>query len=415
MEPGLDPNGLLGGVQYYDAQVDWPERLCLINAIAAREDGAYVRNYTEVIGFLGDAKSIEGVRVRETLTGKEYDLRGRLVVNVGGPWADHILRLRNPQEPKRIYPTKGTHLVVAPFANAPRHAIYIEAKSDGRPYFVVPWAGTILIGTTDDPYVGDQDDVRPLEDEARYLLNEVNQIFPQAHLTTEEVQHAYAGVRALPMQRGRTTGALSRRAFVHDHEKEEGVRGLITIMGGKLTAYRSLAEEVVNLAQKKLQRHDLKPCRTKQTALPGGDIADLQAYIHAEVQTAAHRYELQPTQVEHLIRLYGTRYKDVLARIEAKPELGARLSKQAPDIAAQAAYAVEHELAQRLSDFFVRRSGLIAHAADNEVAINSVAKIFAERLKWDTARTRRELEVWREERARLFKLQASGNGERVTL
>jgi glycerol-3-phosphate dehydrogenase len=410
LEPGLDPNGLLGGVQYYDAQVDWPERLCLANAIAAREEGAYVRNYTEVIGFLGNAKSVEGVRVRETLTDKEYEWRAKLVVNVGGPWADRVLRLHNPHEPQRIFPTKGTHLVVSPFAHAPRHAIYIEAKSDGRPYFVVPWVGAVLIGTTDDPYTGDQDDVRPLEAEARYLLNEVNQIFPQAHLTTEDVQHAYAGVRALPMQRGRTTGALSRRAFVHDHEKEEGVRGLISIMGGKLTAYRSLAEEVVNLAQKKLQRHELKPCRTKQTPLPGGDFADLQAYIHEAVRTAAHRYELQPPQIEQLVRLYGTRYQAVLALIDDKPELGARLSKQAPDIAAQAAYAVEREMAQRLSDFFVRRSGLVTHQADNETAINTVAKIFAERLKWDEARLKREIDAWRDERSRLFTLQVSGNG-----
>ena len=415
LEPGLDPRGLLGGVRYYDAQVDWPERLCLANVIAAREDGAYVRNYAEVIGLLGDAQSVSGVRVRERLSGKEYELRARLVVNVSGPWADHILRLRNPQESPRVFPTKGTHLVVSSFAHAPRHAIYIEAQSDGRPYFVVPWVGAILIGTTDDPYQDNQDDVRPLEAEARYLLNEVNQIFPQARLSTEDVQHAYAGVRALPMQRGKTTGALSRRSFVHDHEKAEGVRGLISIIGGKLTAYRNLAAEVVDLAQRKLQRHDLKPCRTQQTPLPGGDIPNLQKYFESEAPAAAHRYELQTEQVEHLIRLYGTRYTEVLALVEQKPALGARLSKQTPHIAAQAAYAVERELAQRLSDFFVRRSGLVAYDADNETSVATVAKIFAERLKWDSARTQHEIEAWQDERARLFKLQttnpsASGAG-----
>ncbi|MBI3734864.1 MAG: glycerol-3-phosphate dehydrogenase, partial [Chloroflexi bacterium] len=405
LEPGLEPDGLLGGVLYYDAQVEWPERLCLANALAARSDGAFVRNYAEVVGLLGDAKSVEGVQVRESLTGKTYALRARLVVNVAGPWADQITSLLGPQEPRRIFPTKGTHLVVPKFAAAPSHAIYIEAKSDGRPYFVVPWADRYLIGTTDDPFTGDLDDVRPLEDEAQYLLSEVNQVFPQARLTTEDVLHTYSGLRALPMQKGRTTSALSRRAFIHDHEKEEGVRGLISIIGGKLTAYRRLAEEVVDLAQRKLNVLNPKPCRTARSPLPGGEMDALSDDLQSEVRAAAARYELHASQVEHLIRLYGARYRDVLALVDDAPQLGARLSRSAPDIAAQAAYAVEHEMAVRLSDFFVRRSGLVARDAGNEATLAMVAQVFAERLRWDRPTTQRECDAWREERARLFTLQ----------
>jgi glycerol-3-phosphate dehydrogenase len=405
MEPNLETTDLLGGVLYYDCQVEWPERLCLANVLAARADGAYVRNYNEVIGFVGNARSVEGVRVRESLTGREYDLRSRLVINAAGPWADHVLQLHDSREPKRIFGTKGTHIVLPPFPSAPRHAIYMEAKSDGRPYFVVPWAGTYLIGTTDDPYQGSLDDVRPTEPEAQYLLSEVNLIFPNAHLTTEDVQYAYAGVRALPMQKGKTTGALSRRSFIHDHEKEEGVRGLVSIIGGKLTAYRRLAEEVVDHALDKLRIKDRKPCRTGQTSLPGGEIDDTARYIASEAPQAAERYELQPQQVEHLIHLYGTHYKDVLALVEQKPELGARISKNAPDIAAQAAYAVEREMAVRLTDFFVRRTGLAARDGSSETTVALAARIFGERLKWDSAQTEREISAWREERARLFTLQ----------
>jgi glycerol-3-phosphate dehydrogenase len=408
LEPGLDPDGLRGGVLYYDAQVDWPERLCLANALSARQSGAYVRNYSEVIGFLGNPRSVEGVHVRETLTGREYDLRSRLVVNASGPWADRLLQLRDPSEPRRVLGAKGIHVLVQPFPGAPRHAIYIEARSDGRPYFVVPWAGALLIGTTDDPYSGDLDDVRPNEAEARYLLAEVNQVFPAARLSTEDVHHAYAGVRALPVQRGKSTDTLSRRSFIHDHAKEEGVRGLVSIIGGKLTAYRHLAEEVVDHAQSILRIRDLKPCRTRNTALPGGELIDLQAYIAAQLPTVASRFELQAQQVEHLIRLYGTHYTEVLALVEQKPELGTRLVKGAPDIAAQAAYAVEREMAQRLSDFFVRRSGLVTRDSGSDTAISLVARIFAERLKWDEAQTAREISAWRAERARLFTLQTGG-------
>ncbi|MBI5877975.1 MAG: glycerol-3-phosphate dehydrogenase [Chloroflexi bacterium] len=405
MEPGLDPDGLQGGVMYYDCQVDWPERLCLANALAARADGAYVRNYTEVIGFLGTAQSVEGVRVRERLTGREYELRSKLVVNAAGPWADAVTNLLTKEEPRRVLQTKGTHLVVPPFANAPKHAIYIEAKSDGRPYFVVPWVGTMLIGTTDDPYDENLDDVRPTEQEARYLLNEVNAIFPGAHLTTEDVQHTYTGLRGLPLQKGKSTGAVSRRSFVHDHEKEAGVRGLISIIGGKLTAYRSLAEEVVDHAQAKLKLPGVKPCRTRTTPLPGGDIADIAAYTSAESEAQARQYELQPSQIAHLIELYGTQHKDVLALVAATPALGVRLMKSRPDIAAEVAFAVEREMAVRLSDFFVRRSGLVTWDGRDEGLVRGVARIFAERLKWDTARTEAEIEAWRDERERLFTLQ----------
>lgn len=404
MEPGLDPEGLQGGVMYYDCQVDWPERLCLANALAARADGAYVRNYTEVVGFLGTPQSVEGVRVRETLTGREYELRSKLVVNAAGPWADAVTHLLKREEPRRVLQTKGTHLVVPPFANAPTHAIYIEAKSDGRPYFVVPWVGAMLIGTTDDPYDESLDDVRPTEQEARYLLNEVNAIFPGAHLTTEDVQHTYTGLRGLPLQRGKSAGAVSRRSFVHDHEKEEGVRGLISIIGGKLTAYRNLAEEVVDHAQGKLKVPGVNPCRTRTTPLPGGDIADIAAFVAAETATAS-KYELQPAQIEHLIDLYGTQYKDVLALVDARPELGARLMKSRPDIAAEAAFAVEREMAVRLSDFFVRRSGLVTWDGREEGLVRGVARIFAERLRWDAARLESEIAAWRDERERLFTLQ----------
>ena len=410
LEPGLEPHGLRGGVIYYDGQVDYPERLCLANVIAARQAGAYVRNYSEVIGFLGTDRAVEGVRVRETLSRKTYELRARLVVNAAGPWADHVTQLLNRAEPRRVFRSKGTHLVVSTFNSAPHHAIYIEAQSDHRPYFVVPWVGKYLIGTTDDPYTGDMDDVRPLEAEARYLLGEVNRVFPHAQLTTEDVEHAYAGVRALPMARGReqTTASLSRRSFIYDHETEEGLRGLVSIIGGKLTASRQLAEDVVDHAQRKLRIGGLNPCRTKQTPLPGGEIANLTTYVEQERQPAASRYDLQAQEVEYLIRLYGTLYKDVLGLADERPQLLSRVLPEAPAIYAQAAFAVEHEMAQRLSDFFVRRSGLVIYPLA-PATVAAVAQIFAHRLKWNDARQQQEVEAWQNEQSRLFTLQVSGN------
>jgi len=263
----------------------------------------------------------------------------------------------------------------------------------------------MLIGTTDDPYDDSLDDVRPTEQEARYLLNEVNAIFPRAHLTTEDVQHTYTGLRGLPLQKGKSAGAVSRRSFVHDHEKEEGVRGLISIIGGKLTAYRNLAEEVVDHAQAKLKLPNARPCRTRTAHLPGGDIEDIAAFTAAESAAQAQKYGLQPAQIAHLIELYGTQFRDVLSLVDADPGLGALLMKDRPDIAAEAAYAVEREMAQRLSDFFVRRSGLVTWDAGDEGLARGVARIFADRLKWDATRMESEIAAWRVERGRIFTLQ----------
>ena len=207
------------------------------------------------------------------------------------------------------------------------------------------------------------------------------------------MQYAYAGVRALPMQKGRTTGALSRRSFIHDHEKREGVRDHLDYRR-QIDRLWHLAEELVDHAQYVLRIKDRKPCRTGLTALPGGEMDDRAQYIANEAPQAAARYGLQSQQVEHLIRLYGTRYKDVLTLVEQKPELGARISKNAPDIAAEAAYAVEREMAVRLTDFFVRRTGLVARDGSSETTVALAARIFAERLKWDAAQTEREVNAW---------------------
>ncbi|TMC55446.1 MAG: hypothetical protein E6J26_08015, partial [Chloroflexi bacterium] len=142
--------------------------------------------------------------------------------------------------------------------------------------------------------------------------------------------------------------------------------------------------------------------------LPGGEIANLTTYVEQERQPAASRYDLQAQEVEYLIRLYGTLYKDVLGLADERPQLLSRVLPEAPAIYAQAAFAVEHEMAQRLSDFFVRRSGLVIYPLA-PATVAAVAQIFAHRLKWNDARQQHEVEAWQNERAGLFTLQVGGN------
>jgi len=180
-----------------------------------------------------------------------------VVINAAGPWIDLVLEHSPLKSPKLIGGTKGSHIVVPVFAGAPASAIYLEARSDGRPIFVIPWNKLYLIGTTDVPFEGDPDEVRCEDWEIDYLLSETNLAVPSAKLTRDSILQTYSGVRPLPYQ------SSTRRHFIREHPQ---LSNLLSIVGGKLTTYRSLSEECVDLIFRKLGR-DSPPCRTAKEYL----------------------------------------------------------------------------------------------------------------------------------------------------
>jgi glycerol-3-phosphate dehydrogenase len=237
--PGLNAEGLVGSALYYDAQVEFPERLVLANVESAREFGAEVLTHTRVTGLTGSGVEFGGQLVE-----------AGVVINATGPWIDQVLT--PVKSPRLIGGTKGSHIVVPVFPGAPANAIYLEARSDGRPIFIIPWNKLYLIGTTDVPFEGDPDQVRCEDWEIDYLLSETNLALPGAHLTRESILYTYSGVRPLPYQ------SSTRRHFIREHPQ---LPNLLSIVGGKLTTYRSLSEECVDLIFRKLKR-DSPACRT---------------------------------------------------------------------------------------------------------------------------------------------------------
>jgi glycerol-3-phosphate dehydrogenase len=241
-EPGLNPDGLKAAARYYDAQIVFPERLAVENVLDAVAHGAVVRNRARVNDLVLESGVVRGVRFVDEATGDVDTARGRAVVNVAGPWVDEVLTSAGISIPDRplLGVTKGTHIVVESFPGAPDDAIYIEARSDGRPYFIIPWNGLYLIGTTDERYDDDLDMIVPSEREITYLLNETNLAIPDARLDRECVRYAYAGLRPLPFQSNGAESAITRRQIIHNHAPR--ARGLLSVFGGKLTTYRNLAE-----------------------------------------------------------------------------------------------------------------------------------------------------------------------------
>ena len=260
--PGLNPEALVGSALYYDAQVEFPERLVAANVRSAREFGAEVLTHTRVTSLAVKDGKVFGVGfICEDRQGQfaETDV----VINAAGPWIDLIFEQAHVASPKLIGGTKGSHLIVPPFPTAPLNAIYLEARSDGRPIFIIPWNKLYLIGTTDVRFEGDPDEVRCELWEIDYLLAETNIAFPNAGLTRDSIRETYSGVRPLPVTDGKAEESITRRHFIREHPR---LSNLLSIVGGKLTTYRSLSEECVDVIFRKLGK-DSPPCRTATEAL----------------------------------------------------------------------------------------------------------------------------------------------------
>jgi glycerol-3-phosphate dehydrogenase len=402
-EPGLRSDGLRGAAAYYDAQAAYPERLALENALDARRLGAVVLPYMRVTAVERAHDRVVGVSLHDELHGIDYRARGALVVNASGPWVDEVLGEAAPHRERLIGGTKGSHLVVEPFPGAPREAVYAEAVGDGRPYFVVPWNGLYLIGTTDTRYDGDLDDVVATDDEIAYLIDETNKLIPGATLTAEQVLYTYAGVRPLPAPgvgtKERDEGSITRSHVIHDHAgrdvpEGERIEGLLSIVGGKITTYRRLSEETVDQAVKKLGRKADK-CRTHQLPLPGGTAYPFEGFRERFRVTSG----LSAETADRLLRIYGTRAAEALDFADGSPELREPFDEDTGAIGAEVVFSLRTELAETLTDVVARRTlvGYGAHAGLG--AIDAAAELAVRHAGWSDERAAREVAAYREEAA----------------
>ncbi|MEL6495567.1 MAG: glycerol-3-phosphate dehydrogenase [Cyanobacteria bacterium J06623_7] len=359
----LDGDNLAGGSQYYDGQVTLAERLCLENILSAQNAGAVALNYLEVTELPIADGHITGIVCKDKLTGETVNIDGSqdvVVINTAGPWIDQVCQRGTKGgttttigDAKKNGGTKGSHIVVEKFPGAPGSTLYVEAKSDGRPFFIIPWLGNYLIGTTDIIYKDDIDNIKADDAEIDYLLQEVNNIVPTANLNRNDVKFTYSGVRPLPNSEGKKPGSITRKHIIFDHRKE-GVYNLLSLIGGKLTTYRNVGEEMVDAIFKRTKRSP-KPCQTHTLPLPGCILpSDLR------IQQAIDEYESTiPLEViDRLFFIYGARALEVLALTKENPDLKESLHADLLEIKAQIVYAVTSESAHTLVDILRRRTTL---------------------------------------------------------
>ncbi|MBI4974616.1 MAG: glycerol-3-phosphate dehydrogenase/oxidase [Candidatus Omnitrophica bacterium] len=293
LEENIGSRNLKGGVLYCDGQMD-DIRLCLDNAISAYQAGSSVANKVKAIGLIKEKGRIIGIEAKDRLTGEDLTIRAKVVVNATGAWSNQIVKMDKPDATPITRPTKGVHIVYRKLPHT--RAILLSAHKDKRFFFIIPWRGVTLIGTTDTDHAGSADEVYASGDDVEYLLEETQRAFPHEHIDRAGMITTYAGLRPLVNTQGIAPWHVSR-----EHTIKESASGLISVVGGKYTTYRHLAEEVVDMVLSKLRDKNFKRCVTQKIGPSSPVSGEEDLDLHKCIERAV-KYEMANSLTDLLVR-----------------------------------------------------------------------------------------------------------------
>jgi len=389
-EPTLRRDGLQAGFRYFDCLVD-DARLTLITIRSAAQHGAAIVSYAEVTDLERDQERVTGVRFRDRLDGRTGTIGGRVVVNATGPWTDEVRAKGGVAHMLR--PTKGIHLTL-PRSSLPLSAIVAFFGLDHRLMFAVPLGDCTYVGTTDTDYTASPDQARADAADVDYLLGSVNATFEGAHLSPSDVISTWTGVRPLVFEEG-SPSDVSR-----DYKIRIDPPGLATIVGGKLTTYRAMAEDLLGrvLAQDGERfGWSATPCRTAESPLPGGDLDEFERFAEATTSALEEEWGLPRPAAERLVRTYGTEYAKVLEYALPDRQLLQPLVTGGSVLGVEAIYTAAEEMALTLEDFMARRTDLMLFDYDHGLsAASEAARLMGTVLGWDSQQRQQQVERYRE-------------------
>ncbi|KAL0340701.1 UNVERIFIED_CONTAM: Glycerol-3-phosphate dehydrogenase SDP6, mitochondrial [Sesamum radiatum] len=391
---------LKGTVVYYDGQMN-DSRLNVALACTAALAGAAVLNHAEVVSFLRDegAGRIIGARIRDNLSGKEFDTYAKVVVNAAGPFCDSVRKMADKEAKPIICPSSGVHIVLPDYYSPEGMGLIVPKTKDGRVVFMLPWLGRTVAGTTDSntsitmlP--------EPHEDEIEFILDAISD-YLNVKVRRTDVLSAWSGIRPLAMDpKAKSTESISR-----DHVVCEDFPGLVTITGGKWTTYRSMAEDAVDAAVESGKLSPTNKCITYNLQLVGADGWDPASFTILAQQYVRMKRSyggkvvpgvMDTTVAKHLSHAYGT-FAERVAAIAQNENMGKRLAHGYPILEAEVAYCARHEYCESAVDFIARRSRLAFLDTDAATrAVPRVIQILAAEHKWDKSRQKQELQKAKE-------------------
>ncbi|WP_186580896.1 glycerol-3-phosphate dehydrogenase/oxidase [Aquibacillus kalidii] len=356
-EPLLKREQLKGAGFYVEYKTD-DARLTVEVIKKAVEYGAKAINYAKLIELLYDENGkVNGAVIEDQVNGEQYNIRAKKVINATGPWVDSIREMDGSKQGKTLHLTKGIHLVFDTKRFPLSQAIYFDLK-DGRMVFAIPRGGKTYLGTTDTSYTGDIAHPIATKADREYLVDAANSLFPSLKLELEDVESSWAGIRPLIEEEGKSPDEISRKdeIFVADS-------GLISIAGGKLTGYRKMAEQIIDLVCKQIKADDgilYSESETINIPISGGDVGGAKGFkkFKAEQLTNAIDIRIDAHQAVEIIDRYGTNVEKVLQRYQElhNEAMEARID---PLLFAELRYTLEEECVYKPEDFFVRRTGAL--------------------------------------------------------
>ena len=383
--PGLSRKSLVGGISFFDAQVDDSRHtLELVRTAAAY--GAVAATALKVIGISHDQTgAVNGVNVKDLENGSQFHISAKTVINATGVWTDSLQKMAGGNSDFSVQASKGVHILV------PRDRIDSEVsvfvRAEDSVLFIRTWGAHWLIGTTDTPWELGLDHPAASATDIEYLLRNVNRVL-NVELTVDDIDGVYAGLRPLIKGKEGATSDLSR-----EHAVETSVPGFTTIAGGKYTTYRVMAEDAVNAAIVDLESRGLvqgvPQSETEDILLIGATNFD---QVQTELRAAGKNFGLNAKGIEHLLGRYGSMVGDLVSILKYRPELAQPVAGGAGYLRVEALYAVTHEGALHIDDILTRRTHLSIETPDQGLeAAEEVAQIMGAELGWNQERTESEL------------------------
>lgn len=380
--PSLRIDNLAGAVTYEDGQFD-DARYGIAMAKTIAQSGGELLNHARVVGFecTWDGK-LASARVEDRVGGQCFTVSAHIFLNCTGPFADEVRMMANPRLKPRMRISKGIHILLPADSLSSKTALLIPETEDGRVIFAIPWFGSLLVGTTEDE-VDKSAEIIAKEPEIAYLLKYVNQ-YLSTEFTLNDVQAAFAGVRPLVSSKD----AVNTTQLVRDHEVEaDEISGLISILGGKWTTYRAMAEDGINHVERALGR-PRSASLTRNRPLAGAH------RFHADYwRELVSLYQLPETIARHLAQEFGTDAEQVLMTVKSEAGMADPIFPGSFVLAGEVLYSIRYEMAQSIEDVLARRVGIQVHSWNNAIAAAPrVGELLGRELAWSQEDTMKAIE-----------------------